>query len=104
MVHGPDRNVVDDAVWSEAVVREAVIRRLVSLERLSRSDFLRACRELGLRRTRLYELIRAYREHPLTSSLLPQPAGTRRGSRRLPDETEPPRVCRRLQLPNRMEP
>lgn len=88
MVHGPDRNVVDDAVWSEAVVREAVIRRLVSLERLSRSDFLRACRELGLRRTRLYELIRAYREHPLTSSLLPQPAGTRRGSRRLPDETE----------------
>ncbi|WFU07426.1 Mu transposase C-terminal domain-containing protein (plasmid) [Rhizobium sp. CB3171] len=58
------------------------------LQRPSRSDFLRACRELGLRRTRLYELIRAYREHPLTSSLLPQPAGTRRGSRRLPDETE----------------
>ena len=88
MVHVPDRNAVDEAVWSEAVAREAVIRRLVSLERRSRSDFLHACRELGLRRTRLYELIRAYREHPLTSSLLPQPAGTRRGSRRLPDETE----------------
>ena len=88
MVHEPDRHVVDDAVWNEAVAREAVIRRLVSLEQPRRSDFLRACRELGLRRTRLYELIRAYREHPLTSSLLPQPAGTRRGSRRLPDETE----------------
>lgn len=88
MVHEPDRNAVDEAVWSQAVAREAVIRRLVSLERPSRSDFLRACRELGLKRTRLYELIRAYREHPLTSSLLPQQAGTKRGSRRLPDETE----------------
>lgn len=88
MVHGPDRNAVDEAVWSEAVAREAVIRRLASLARPSRSDFLRACRELGLRRTRLYELISAYREHPLTSSLLSQPAGTKRGSRRLPDETE----------------
>ena len=88
MVHVPDRNIVDDAVWSEAVARETVIRRLVSLAHPSRSDFLRACRELGLRRTRLYELLRAYREDPVTSSLLPQPAGTRRGSRRLPDETE----------------
>lgn len=88
MVHAPDKNAIDDAVWSEAVAREAVIRRLVSLDRPSRADFLRACRELGLRRTRLYELIRAYSDDPVTSSLLPQPAGTRRGSRRLPDETE----------------
>lgn len=88
MVHEPDRNIVDDAVWSEAVARETVIRRLVSLAHPSRSDFLRACRELGLRRTRLYELIRAYREDPVTSSMLPQQAGTRRGSRRLPDDTE----------------
>ncbi|RTL86883.1 transposase [Ancylobacter aquaticus] len=88
MVHGPDRDSVDDSAWSEAVAREAVIRRLVSLDRPGRSDFLRACHELGVRRTRLYELIRAYREHPVTSSLLPRPAGTRQGSRRLPDETE----------------
>lgn len=84
----PDRNIVDDAVWSEAVARETVIRRLVSLAHPSRSDFLRACRELGLRRTRLYELIRAYRGDPVTSPLLPQQAGTRSGSRRLPDDTE----------------
>lgn len=88
MVHGPDKDTIDDAAWSEAVARETVIRRLVSLDRPGRSDFFRACHELGLKRTRLYELIRAYREHPVTSSLLPRPAGARHGSRRLPDETE----------------
>jgi len=88
VVHGPDKDTIDDAAWSEAVAREVVIRRLVSLDGPSRSDFLRACHELGLKRTRLYELIRAYREHPVTSSLLPRAAGTRQGSRRLPDETE----------------
>lgn len=88
MVHGPDKETVEDAAWNEAVAREAVIRRLVSLDCPGRSDFFRACRDLGLKRTRLYELIRAYREHPVTSSLLPRPGGTRQGSRRLPDETE----------------
>lgn len=88
MVHAPDKETVDDAAWNEAVAREAVIRRLVSLDCPGRSDFFRACRELGLKRTRLYELIRAYREHPVTSSLLPRPGGTRQGSRRLPEETE----------------
>ena len=77
-----------DAAWSEAVAREAVIRRLISLERPGRSDFQRACHELGMRRTRLYELIRAYRERPVTSSLLARPAGTRQGSRRLPEQAE----------------
>ncbi len=77
MVHGPDKETVGDAAWNEAVAREAVIRRLVSLDCPGRSDFFRACRELGLKRTRLYELIRAYREHPVTSSLLPRPGGTR---------------------------
>jgi putative transposase len=88
VVHGPDKDTVDDAAWNEAVAREAVIRSLVSLDRPGRSDFFRACHKLGLKRTRLYELIRTYREHPVTSSLLPRSAGTRQGSRRLPDETE----------------
>lgn len=88
MVHGPDRHTIDDAAWNEAVAREIVIRRLMLLDSPGRSDFLRACHELGLRRTRLYELIGVYREHPVTSSLLPRRAGTRRGSRRLPEETE----------------
>lgn len=88
MVHGPDKHTIDDAAWNEAVAREVVIRKVASLDRPSRSDFSRACHALGLKRTRLYELISAYREHPVTSSLLPRPAGTRQGSRRLPDETE----------------
>jgi putative transposase len=88
VVHEPDRETVDDAAWNEAVAREIVIRELVSLERPSRIDFFRASRELGLKRSRLYQLIRAYRDRPVTSSLLPRPAGARRGSRRLPDETE----------------
>jgi putative transposase len=80
--------VASDAAWGEAVAREAVIRRLISLERPGRSDFLRACHDLGMRRTRLYELIRAYRERPVTSSLLARPAGTRQGSRRLSEQAE----------------
>lgn len=88
MVHRPDKDTIDDAAWNEAVAREVVIRKLASLDSPNRSDFLRACHELGLKRTRLYELIRAYRGHPVTSSLLPRPAGTRQGSRRLPDDTE----------------
>jgi len=88
VVHRPDKDMINDAAWSEAVAREVVIRRLVSLDSPSRSDFHRACHELGLKRTRLYDLIRAYQEHSVTSSLLPRPAGTRQGSRRLPDETE----------------
>ncbi|PZN95063.1 MAG: transposase [Hyphomicrobiales bacterium] len=88
MVHGVDRDTVDDTAWNEAVAREAVIRRLLALDSPSRSDFFRACHQLGLKRTRLYALIRAYREHPVTSSLLPRAAGTRQGSRRLPGETE----------------
>jgi putative transposase len=88
VVHGPDKDAIDDAAWDEAVSREVVIRKLVSLDSPSRSDFLRACHELGLKRTRLYELVGAYREHPVTSSLLPRPAGTRQGSRRLPDAAE----------------
>jgi putative transposase len=88
VVHGLDRDTVDDAAWSEAVAREVVIRGLASLDRPSRSDLCRACHELGLKRSRLYQLIRAYRDNPVTSSLLPRPAGTTRGSRRLPDETE----------------
>jgi putative transposase len=54
VVHRPDKDTINDAAWSEAVAREVVIRRLVSLDSPCRSDFLRACHELGLKRTRLY--------------------------------------------------
>jgi len=88
MVDRLDIAAADDDGWEQAVQREAVIRRLTTQQRISRSDFLAACRELGVKRSRLYELIRAYKARPLTSSLLASSPGTQTGSRRLPDEIE----------------
>ncbi|MCD1619015.1 Mu transposase C-terminal domain-containing protein [Salipiger manganoxidans] len=88
MADQTDICVVDDAAWERAVAREAVVRRLVMNGSPDRAEFLSACRKLGLNRSRLYELIRAYKTRPVTSSLVTAPAGSRSGSRRLPDEIE----------------
>ena len=88
MVREIDKSMIEAAAWKEAVARERVIRELASADRPSRGDILRACRELGLRRTRLYELLKAYRERPVTSSLLNRTRGTRPGVRRLPQDAE----------------
>ena len=88
MVDRSDINAVDDTAWEQAVAREAVIRRLASKSPPNRAEFLKACRDLGLNRSRLYELISAYKARPLTSSLLAAQVGTPTGSRRLPDEIE----------------
>lgn len=88
MVDRSDINAVDDAAWEQAVVREAVIRRLASKANPDRREFLVACRELGLKRSRLYDLIKAYKARPITSSLLTVAAGTQTGSRRLPEAIE----------------
>ena len=83
-----DKSSVDAAVWKEAVAREAVIRALASSDQPNRAEVLRACRQLGVKRARLYQLLKAYRTRPVTTSLLVRPAGTRRGAHRLPMETE----------------
>jgi putative transposase len=83
-----DNSSVGAAAWDEAVAREAVIRDLASADRLDRSEAMRACRQLGIKRTRLYELVKAYRERPVTSSLLARPTGSPRGTRLLPEEIE----------------
>tara|TARA_R110000850_G_scaffold123033_2_gene240948 strand:- start:380 stop:2023 length:1644 start_codon:yes stop_codon:yes gene_type:complete len=88
MMGRSDINAFDDTAWEQAVAREAVIRRLASQDRPDRAEFLSACRELGLKRSRLYELIRAYKARPITSSLLSAAAGTQTGSRRLPEVIE----------------
>ena len=88
MVDRSDINAVDDAAWEQAVAREVVIRRLASLANPDRREFLSACRELGLKRSRLYDLIKAYKARPITSSLLTGTAGTQTGSRRLPEVIE----------------
>ena len=83
--HGGPRDIttVDEAAWNKAVARATVLRRLAGEERLSRADILGACRELGVRRARLYKLLRAYRTRPVTSSLVNRATGSRAGARRL---------------------
>ena len=88
MVDRSDIVRAEDGAWEQAVEREAVVRRLAEQPRIARSDFLAACRELGVKRSRLYQLIGAYKARPLTSSLLPSAVGTQPGSRRLSDEVE----------------
>lgn len=88
MMDRSDINAFDDTAWEQAVAREAVIRRLASQDRPDRAEFLSACRELGLKRSRLYELIKAYKARPITSSLLSAAAGTQTGNRRLPEVIE----------------
>lgn len=88
MVDRSDIIATEDEAWEKAVEREAVVRRLAAQTRIRRADFLAACRDLGIKRSRLYQLIRAYKARPLTSSLLPSAVGTQPGSRRLPDEVE----------------
>ena len=83
-----DTTLTDPTAWSEAVAREAVIRPLALADLLTRGDIALACRALGLKRTRLYELVDRYRARPVTSSLLPGRPGSRPGARRLPDEVE----------------
>lgn len=88
MVDRSDINIVDDAAWGRAVSRETVVRRLASDTTPNRREFLKACQDLGIKRSRLYQLIRAYKARPLTSSLVASPVGTRPGSRRLDDEVQ----------------
>jgi putative transposase len=70
MVDRSDIIAAEDEAWDQAVEREAVVRRLAEQPRIPRADFLAVCRDLGIKRSRLYQLIRAYKARPLTSSLL----------------------------------
>lgn len=84
----PDKLAADDAAWQLAVAREAVIRPLAAKRRLSPADVGPACRQLGLSRSRIYQLLDRYRSAPVTSSLLGHSRGPEKGFRRLTDEIE----------------
>src|SRR5215472_10542349 len=57
--------------WSVALEREAVIRPLAELSRLTRTAVQQAVERLGLGRTSIYDLVHRYKQRPQTSSLLP---------------------------------
>lgn len=88
MGRNPDKLAAADADWGRAVEREAIIRPLASKGRLSPADIGLACRQLGVRRARLYELLGRYRAAPVTSSLLGHNPGPAKGRRRLSEDME----------------
>jgi len=57
--------------WQLALEREAVIRPLASKSKLSATLIEEARRQIRLRRTVFYDLLRRYKQRPQTSSLLP---------------------------------
>lgn len=74
---------IPDAAWAEAVRREPVIRPLAAEPRLGKAAIATAARQLGLRATQVYSLVRAFRANPVTASLAPRRPGPAKGSRRL---------------------
>lgn len=72
-----------DADWAEAVRREAVIRPLSAASHLKSHLVAEASRQLGLSNRRIYGLLSAFRENPVTTSLLPRKPGPPKGVRQL---------------------
>src|ERR1700757_1034883 len=61
--------------WQLALEREAVIRPLASMGKLSIPLIEEATRQLQLSRSMFYYLLRRYKQRPQTSSLLPWKRG-----------------------------
>ena len=74
---------VSDTDWADAVRREAVIRPLATAARLTRAQVEAAARELGLSPPRIYGLLRQFRMHAVTSSLVRRKPGPAQGIRTL---------------------
>jgi putative transposase len=85
---GVDHRTASDEEWREAERRERIIRPLAQRLRLTAGELADATRALGLKRTRIYDLVALYRERPLTSTLIPPKPGPQRGRRLLPTEVE----------------
>lgn len=81
----PERSAfsASDTDWAEAVRREAVIRPLAGLSRPGRHEIEGASGTLGLSPPRVYALLRSFRAHPVTASLLPRRPGPAKGARLL---------------------
>ena len=79
---------IGEEQWAKAVRREEVVRSLANQPKSSRAIVSGAARDLGLSATQLYRLIRLYRAHPVTQSIVARKPGPARGTRRLPLEIE----------------
>lgn len=77
-----------DADWAEAVRREAVIRPLFETSHLKSHRVAEASRQLGLSTRRIYGLLSAFRQNPVTTSLLSRKPGPQKGVRQLDAEVD----------------
>ncbi len=78
-----DMMAVSEAAWQKAVSREAIIRPLAFAKTLTSAEVEHACRQLDLKPSRFYELLNRFRCRPVTSSLIGQAPGPKKGRRRL---------------------
>jgi putative transposase len=79
---------ISDERWAEAVRRKPAIRPLAACSRKDPAAVTAAARDLGLSRSQVYRLIKAFREKPVTQSLVVGKPGSRKGARRLRPEVE----------------
>jgi putative transposase len=77
-----------DADWAEAVRRETVIRPLSAVSHLKSHLVAEAARQLGLSNRRIYGLLHAFRQDPVTTSLLSRKPGPKKGTRQLDAEVD----------------
>ena len=77
-VHAPS-----EKEWADAVRKEAVIRPLAEGAKLGRASVQAAAQALGLSVPRVYALVRAFRRHPVATSMLSRPLGQSTGACRL---------------------
>ena len=88
MAQTPDRMLIGETAWQKALAREAVIRRIAFVKKLTGSERFTACSQLGIRPTRFYQLLHQFRRRPVTSSLLDETPGPKKGRRLLSPEQE----------------
>lgn len=93
MAQAPHRTRISDTAWQKAVAREVVIRPIAFEKKLSGPERSAACRELGLKPTRFYQLLAQFRRKPVTSSLLDETPGPEKGRRLLSSEQEDAVTC-----------
>jgi putative transposase len=88
VMSGRSPSSASDADWAEAVRREAIIRPLSTVSRLKSHLVAEASRKLGLSDRRLYGLLDAFRQNPVTASLLNRKPGPKKGARQLDAEVD----------------
>jgi putative transposase len=74
---------VSEADWSEAVRREEQVRPLAAAATNCRAVVTAAAATLGLSTAQVYRLIRQFRQHPVTASLIVTKPGPKSGARLL---------------------